>query len=221
MRRIAATLLLRCRCVAVGDCGILWDAGRAAMGQLWGKPPLRDGFRRIKRVVALMPAYLSRAQASCAGGAGGPHPRRGVSPCSPGRPGSCLRTSTTCYHTLETLKEQNPDTDYYFIIGADSLYDFSSWREPARICKACTIVVAVRDHVPVEKLNEQMTYLSERYNGRFISLNTLNIDISSQLLRKWHQEGKSLRYYVPDAVADYIDKNHIYHITEGVGHNNV
>lgn len=87
--------------------------------------------------------------------------------------------------------------------------------------KACTIVVAVRDHVPVEKLNEQMTYLSERYNGRFISLNTLNIDISSQLLRKWHQEGKSLRYYVPDAVADYIDKNHIYHITEGVGHNNV
>ena len=78
-----------------------------------------------------------------------------------------------------------------------------------------------RDHVPVEKLNEQMTYLSERYNGRFISLNTLNIDISSQLLRKWHQEGKSLRYYVPDAVADYIDKNHIYHITEGVGHNNV
>ena len=128
---------------------------------------------------------------------------------------------TYTYHTLETLKEQNPDTDYYFIIGADSLYDFSSWREPARICKACTIVVAVRDHVPVEKLNEQMTYLSERYNGRFISLNTLNIDISSQLLRKWHQEGKSLRYYVPDAVADYIDKNHIYHITEGVGHNNV
>lgn len=53
---------------------------------------------------------------------------------------------TYTYHTLETLKEQNPDTDYYFIIGADSLYDFSSWREPARICKACTIVVAVRDH---------------------------------------------------------------------------
>lgn len=31
---------------------------------------------------------------------------------------------TYTYHTLETLKEQNPDTDYYFIIGADSLYDF-------------------------------------------------------------------------------------------------
>ena len=50
---------------------------------------------------------------------------------------------TYTYHTLETLKEQNPDTDYYFIIGADSLYDFTTWKEPARICRACTIVVAV------------------------------------------------------------------------------
>lgn len=128
---------------------------------------------------------------------------------------------TYTYHTLETLKKQNPDTDYYFIIGADSLYDFESWREPARICKACTIVVAVRDHVSAEKLDEQMKYLSELFQGHFISLNTLNIDISSQLLREWHQKGKSLRYYVPDAVADYIDKNNIYHTTEGVIQSNV
>lgn len=31
---------------------------------------------------------------------------------------------TYTYRTLERLKEQNPDTDYYFIIGADSLYNF-------------------------------------------------------------------------------------------------
>ena len=131
------------------------------------------------------------------------------------------RGFTYTYHTLETLKKQNPDTDYYFIIGADSLYDFSDWKEPARICAACTIVVAVRDHVPVQKLNEQMAYLSEVYHGHFISLNTLNIDISSKMLRSWHQEGRSLRYYVPDAVAEYIDKNHIYQTTEGDVQSNV
>ena len=48
----------------------------------------------------------------------------------------------------------------------------------------------------------------------------MNIDISSQLLRQWHQEGKSLRYYVPDAVADYINEHHIYHITEGAPETN-
>ena len=127
---------------------------------------------------------------------------------------------TECYNTCFVLE----DGDKHLLVdggGGNTLlrqlkqagFDWKDMRE--------IFVVAVRDHVPVEKLNEQMTYLSERYNGRFISLNTLNIDISSQLLRKWHQEGKSLRYYVPDAVADYIDKNHIYHITEGVGHNNV
>ena len=35
---------------------------------------------------------------------------------------------TYSYRTLETLKEQNPDTDYYFIIGADSLYSFATWK---------------------------------------------------------------------------------------------
>ena len=33
-------------------------------------------------------------------------------------------TYTYTYKTLEELKKQNPDTDYYFILGADSLYDF-------------------------------------------------------------------------------------------------
>lgn len=114
---------------------------------------------------------------------------------------------TYTYRTLERLKEQNPDTDYYFIIGADSLYNFTTWMEPSRICRACTIVVATRDHVPVKNLDQEMTYLSRQYGGCFIRLNTLNIDISSQLLRQWHQEGKSIHYYVPEAVVDYIEKH--------------
>ena len=39
---------------------------------------------------------------------------------------------TYTYRTLERLKEENPDTDYYFIIGADSLYDFATWKKPER-----------------------------------------------------------------------------------------
>ena len=38
---------------------------------------------------------ISRAQASCASGAGVRHPRPDVRPCSPGKPGNCPRTSTT------------------------------------------------------------------------------------------------------------------------------
>ncbi len=117
---------------------------------------------------------------------------------------------TYTYRTLEMLKEQNPDTDYYFIIGADSLYNFATWREPARICRACTIVAASRNHVPVHSLDQQMTYLSQQFHGCFLRLDTMNIDVSSRLLRQWLKEGRSLRYYVPDNVIAYIRENHIY-----------
>ena len=60
-----------------------------------------------------------------------------------------------------------------------------------------------------------MTYLSHQYGGFFIRLDTLNIDISSQLIRQWIQEGKSLRYYVPDPVVSYIREHHIYLAPEG------
>lgn len=117
---------------------------------------------------------------------------------------------TYTYRTLETLKEKNPGTDYYFIIGADSLYNFASWKEPERICRACTLIVATRNHTPVHRLDEEMTYLSQQYNGHFLRLDTLNIDISSAQIRNWLRQGSSIKYYVPSEVEEYIRKKQIY-----------
>ena len=115
------------------------------------------------------------------------------------------------YRTLEMLKKENPDTDYYFIIGADSLYNLETWMEPERICRACTMVVATRNHTSSDKLNKTMNDMSRRFGGKFIRLDTLNIDISSELIRQWLKEHQSIRYYVPDDVIQYIYKNNIYH----------
>lgn len=117
---------------------------------------------------------------------------------------------TYTYRTLENLKMENPDTDYYFIIGADSLMDFESWREPQRICQACTLVVATRNHTPIKELDAKMEELSRRFGGSFVRLDTMNIDVSSRLLRQWLAEGKSLRYYVPDEVIRYICEQEMY-----------
>jgi nicotinate-nucleotide adenylyltransferase len=117
---------------------------------------------------------------------------------------------TYTFRTLETLREQNPDTEYYFIIGADSLYSFDTWMEPGRICQACTMVVATRNHTPIDELNKEIEAVSGKYHGQFLRLDTMNIDVSSQLLRNWVKENKSLRYYVPDQVISYIREHHIY-----------
>mgnify|MGYP000010724294 CR=1 FL=1 len=117
---------------------------------------------------------------------------------------------TYTYRTLEQLNKANPDTEYYFIIGADSLFNFDTWMEPERICQEAVLVVATRDHTPLKELDQQMQLLSQKYNGNFIRLDTMNIDVSSELLRSWHESGQSLRYYVPKPVISYIEKNDIY-----------
>lgn len=118
------------------------------------------------------------------------------------------------YRTLENLKKENPQNDYYFIMGADSLFDLESWREPRRICQACTIVVATRNHTPMKELDEEMERLSKKLQGKFVRLDTLNIDVSSALIRQWLREKKSIRYYVKGGVCRYIYDNNIYHCME-------
>ena len=117
---------------------------------------------------------------------------------------------TYTYRTLEQLNKANPDTEYYFIIGADSLYDFDTWCRPDRICKAASLLVATRNAVPEESLKEQMLYLEEKYKGNFIQLHTPNLEISSQTLRDWIRQGKSVRYYLVDEVYTYIREEGIY-----------
>ena len=112
--------------------------------------------------------------------------------------------------TLRRLTAENPDTDYYFIMGADSLFQFEHWKEPGEICQLATLVVAVRDHVSDEKLNEQILHLKETLGARIEKLDTPNIDISSETLCSWIFSEHSRRYYVPDPVISYIEKERIY-----------
>lgn len=112
--------------------------------------------------------------------------------------------------TLRRLTEANPDTDYYFILGADSLFNFETWKEPQEICRLCTIVVAVRDHLPMPELDGQIEYLIEKYHADIRKLQSLNIDIASSTIRSWVAEGRSCRYYVPEPVIEYMSEHDIY-----------
>ena len=127
------------------------------------------------------------------------------------------------YRTLERMKAEHPDTEFYFIVGADSLFDFEKWKEPARICQAASILVAVRDHIDDERLSRKMKELEEKLGGHFYRLYSTNLDISSKMIRDWIRRKKTVRYYVPEPVLAYIADRHIYGMestleeTEGQG----
>ena len=110
--------------------------------------------------------------------------------------------------TLKRLRRKRPDTDYYFIMGADSLLSFDSWNGPQEICDQCILTVAVRDSMDSDTLDEVIRCVGEKYHADIRKLVTPNLDISSHNIRTWIKEGRSVRYYLPDPVYAYIlDKN--------------
>lgn len=114
------------------------------------------------------------------------------------------------YETLEELKKAHPDDEFFFIIGEDSLNDLDTWREPQRICDAASLLVAIRGHRDPAVLEKMIEHTRTLYGARIIRLETVNMDISSTKIRALVAEGRSIRYYVPEQVREYIEEHGIY-----------
>lgn len=120
------------------------------------------------------------------------------------------------YETLETLRKQNPNTEYFFLVGSDTLFALETWKHPEILLPSCTILVAVRNGVPMEKMKEHAKYLEEKFGGSIQLLTTPNIEISSTDIRNRLGENKEVKYFVPDAVLEFIQKNGLYKKNETV-----
>ncbi len=118
--------------------------------------------------------------------------------------------STYTYETLETLHDKNPNTEYYFILGADSLFAMENWKNPDKIFADCHILAALRDDKNTEDIEEQAANIKETFNADSFLSETGHREISSSMIRELVKDGHSIRYLVPDAVYDYIIKNKLY-----------
>ena len=112
--------------------------------------------------------------------------------------------------TLTRLTQEHPDTHYFFILGADSLMQFEQWRNPEVIARLCTLIVAVRDHMPSGQLDKQILHLQDLFGADVRKLSTPNVDVSSSMLREWLRLGRSCRYYMRDRELEYIQREQIY-----------
>lgn len=112
--------------------------------------------------------------------------------------------------TLRRLRQRHPDTEYYFIIGADSLLAFDSWNGPQEICDQCVLTVAVRDSMDKGTLEKAIQCARDKYHADIRKLESPNLDISSSSIRAWVREGRSVRYYLPEPVYSYIVEKEIY-----------
>lgn len=112
--------------------------------------------------------------------------------------------------TLTILTRENPDTEYYFIVGADSLFYMQNWKEPQTVFRLCTVVAAGRNQVEMDKIYNQIEYLKNIFRANIMLIHMPAIEISSAMIRERVAADKAIRYYVPEAVREYIENNRLY-----------
>ncbi len=114
------------------------------------------------------------------------------------------------YKTMLEFHELYPEDEFYFILGADSLFSIEEWRYFKEIFPTCTILAAMRDDKDVADMKKQIAYLKERYGAEIELLRAPLLEISSTTIRERAAKGLTVHYMVPDAVADYIKEHHLY-----------
>lgn len=112
--------------------------------------------------------------------------------------------------TLRQLRVEQPDSELFFLMGADSLADLPLWREPQAILELATIVAVNRGHRPPPDWSSLESRLgpSVRDPVRFVTMPA--IDLSATEIRERAHSGRSLRFRVPRVVEEYIRQNGLY-----------
>jgi nicotinate-nucleotide adenylyltransferase len=121
-------------------------------------------------------------------------------------------------YTVETLAQVHtlhPQATLFLLMGADSLRDLPTWREPCRIC-ALSLPSVVRRGGAAEPDFSILAPLvsAERLAMiRSAQVRMPLIDLSSTEIRERAAAGESLRFRTPRAVEKYIETHGLYRST--------
>ena len=114
--------------------------------------------------------------------------------------------------TLEELHARSPEDELFLIVGGDIAAGLPQWRAPERVLSLATLAVAKRRGTSREAVDEALAALPGGERTQFFRMP--RIGISSTMLRDRVRARQPIKYYVPDAVAGYIERHSLY---PGVG----
>jgi nicotinate-nucleotide adenylyltransferase len=114
--------------------------------------------------------------------------------------------------TLQSLQNEDPKRELFFLMGADSLADLPTWREPERICSLAIPAVVRRagspepdDSVLAKLMSPERLTIARQHR---VEMPT--IDLSATEIRRRVSAGQSIRYRTPRAVEKYIETHGLY-----------
>ena len=162
-----------------------------------GQPAFKEG----QRVTAAEHRYLMTVVATAS------NPDFDVSRMEIDRPGL-----TYTVDTLLALREMHgPQTDLFFITGADAVWEIVTWKDAERVADLCTFIGATRPGYDLATIAAEHEQLARMFHIEYIEVPALAI--SSTDVRRRVAERRPIRYLLPESVAAYIRKYGLYQET--------
>lgn len=163
-------------------------------------PTGRPAFKLDKAVTNAEDRYLMTVIATAS------NPKFTVSRVDIERPGV-----TYTVDTLRDIQRLRPDSDLFFITGADAVAEIIRWKDAERMWDLAHFVAVSRpgysSKIPSSQIPDQKVDMLE----------IPALSISSTDIRKRSARGMPVWYLVPDGVVQYINKHGLYRRSSGRG----
>lgn len=105
--------------------------------------------------------------------------------------------------TLETLQARHPDTDFYLILGSDSLRSFDSWHRAEEIAERVPLIVYKRP-------GALTSVAAPRFANCVRYADAPLLEISGTEIRARCRHRRSICFFVPESVREYIEECGLY-----------
>ncbi|MDO8811422.1 MAG: nicotinate-nucleotide adenylyltransferase [Gallionella sp.] len=139
-----------------------------------------------------------------------------------------VKRTTPCY-TVDTLRELRADLGaaqpLCLLMGGDAFLQLHTWHEWEQLFKLAHIVVGYRPGFTIdERIHSATAELQQHYQQRLCIADDLSrhpsggiaelaipkLEISATDIRRRVAEKRTIRYLLPNAVANYIHQHHLY-----------
>lgn len=112
--------------------------------------------------------------------------------------------------TLTDLAAENPGRELFLLMGADSLRDLLTWRNPQGITDLAVVVACSRPGIPALHRSQVVEWVGKEIAERVKTVTIPGTDLSSTNLRRRVAERRSLRFMTPRAVETFIAQHQLY-----------
>jgi len=116
-------------------------------------------------------------------------------------------------YSIDTVQEVSclyPESQIFFITGTDAVAEILSWKNVEQLLSICQFIAATRPGYKLDEMWKKIESLPQDLKSKIFCLEVPALAISSTDIRQRVQDGRPIKYLLPEPVEEYITSNSIY-----------